>query len=292
MVDTTLARTNGSPELGAIERVIALGDLGKLGPEERARYYFELCGSLKLNPLTRPFEYLNLQGKLVLYARKDATDQLRALHRISLEIVSRETVSDLYVVTAKARSVDGRTDEEIGAVSIKGLTGDALANAFMKASTKAKRRVTLSICGLGLLDETELETIREARVVVDERTTFGKRMIEDDEPPPVARASLPASTSGASERMAAEMDALDATLAEFEGQPEPPAKDPEGQPRLVDAPSAPDHPEYRRAVAALQAAQALGMRTPAAIPATAAPEVWTDIAVQWEMAARSKRTAR
>jgi hypothetical protein len=39
------------------------------------------------------------------------------------------------------------------------LKGDALANALMKAETKAKRRVTLSIAGLGWLDETELETI-------------------------------------------------------------------------------------------------------------------------------------
>jgi hypothetical protein len=30
----------------------------------------------------------------------------------------------------------------------------------MKAETKAKRRVTLSICGLGMLDESELETVR------------------------------------------------------------------------------------------------------------------------------------
>ena len=38
---------------------------------------------------------------------------------------------------------------------------NALANAIMKAETKAKRRVTLSICGLGMLDETELETIKD-----------------------------------------------------------------------------------------------------------------------------------
>jgi hypothetical protein len=40
------------------------------------------------------------------------------------------------------------------------LKGDALANALMKAETKAKRRVTLSIAGLGWLDETELETVK------------------------------------------------------------------------------------------------------------------------------------
>jgi len=44
-------------------------------------------------------------------------------------------------------------------VSIKGLTGDSLCNAMMKSVTKAKRRVTLSICGLGLLDETEVDSV-------------------------------------------------------------------------------------------------------------------------------------
>src|SRR5262249_39548261 len=57
-----------------------------------------------------------------------------------------------------------RTDESIGAVNINGLRGDALANGLMKAETKAKRRGTLSICGLGFLDETETETIPRAQV--------------------------------------------------------------------------------------------------------------------------------
>jgi hypothetical protein len=80
---------------------------------------------------------------------------------VSVQITSREHINDLYIVTARASLPDGRCDEEIGAVPIKGLSGDALANALMKASTKAKRRVTLSICGLGFLDESELETIQE-----------------------------------------------------------------------------------------------------------------------------------
>jgi hypothetical protein len=42
--------------------------------------------------------------------------------------------------------------------------GDVLANALMKAETKAKRRVTLSLAGLGWLDETELDTIPGVRV--------------------------------------------------------------------------------------------------------------------------------
>lgn len=57
-----------------VERVVLAGDLAKLQPQERVTYYQQTCESLGLNPLTRPFEYINLNGKLTLYARKDATE--------------------------------------------------------------------------------------------------------------------------------------------------------------------------------------------------------------------------
>ena len=147
-----------------MESVIVRGDLAKLQPEERAKYYSTVCQSIGLNPLTKPFEYITLNGKLTLYARKDATDQLRSLRGVSVVIVSRERVEDVYVVTARATTSDGRSDESIGAVAIGNAKGEALANALMKAETKAKRRVTLSICGLGMLDETEVESIPAAHV--------------------------------------------------------------------------------------------------------------------------------
>ena len=147
-----------------MESVIVRGDLALLQPEERARYYSTVCQSVGLNPLTKPFEYITLNGKLTLYARKDATDQLRSLRGVSVAIVSRERVDDVYVVTARATMPDGRVDESIGAVWLGKTTGEALANALMKAETKAKRRVTLSICGLGMLDETEVETIPAAAI--------------------------------------------------------------------------------------------------------------------------------
>lgn len=145
-----------------IESVIAAGDLSKLSAAERTAYYMRVCESVGLNPLTRPLEYITLQGRLTLYARKDATDQLRALRGVSITRLERERIDDVYVVTAYAQTADGRTDSAIGAVSVGGLRGDALANAMMKCETKAKRRVTLSICGLGMLDETEIETIPDA----------------------------------------------------------------------------------------------------------------------------------
>jgi hypothetical protein len=152
-----------APEV--IEKIVIGGDLSALNAAQRAEYYAAVCRSLRLNPLTKPFEYLNLNGKLRLYALRDCADQLRRLHGISISIANRERLSDIYIVTARAKDRQGREDESTGAVPVGNLKGDALANALMKAETKAKRRVTLSIAGLGWLDETELETIPQGRSV-------------------------------------------------------------------------------------------------------------------------------
>lgn len=168
MSNTALSRVDAAE---IMERVITTGDLGKLSPQDRVQYYGRICESVGLNPLTRPFEYIVLQGKMTLYARKDATDQLRKLYNVSLTIASRDRLEDVYIVTARATMPDGRADESTGVVSIGNLKGDNLANALMKAETKAKRRVTLSICGLGWLDESETQTIADARPVRVDATT-------------------------------------------------------------------------------------------------------------------------
>lgn len=147
-------------DLGRIEQVLINGDLSRLTEVERLKYYKNVCETLGLNPLTKPFDYISLNGKLTLYARKDATDQLRKIHKVSIKISSRATIEGVHIVTAIGSLPDGRADESVGAVPTSNLKGDVLANAFMKAETKAKRRVTLSICGLGIFDETEVENIR------------------------------------------------------------------------------------------------------------------------------------
>lgn len=157
--------TNLVAKEDAFAGLILNGDLSKLSSNERVAYHNKVCESLGLNPLTRPFEYISMSGKLVLYAKRDATEQLRKIHKVGVVITSRDTVNDVYLVTAKAMTPDGRTDESIGAVPIANLKGEALANAIMKAETKAKRRVTLSICGLGMLDESEVSSIPNAKIV-------------------------------------------------------------------------------------------------------------------------------
>lgn len=165
MSDTALATTNNGIEWATLEKVVIQGDLSNLQPADRIAYYRTVCQSLGLNPATQPFEYIKLNGRLVLYAKRDATEQLRRIHNVSVQIVGRDRLEDVYIVTARATMPNGRTDESTGVVSIGGLKGDNLANALMKCETKAKRRVTLSICGLGMLDESETETIPGATVV-------------------------------------------------------------------------------------------------------------------------------
>jgi hypothetical protein len=142
-----------------MESVLLKGDISKLTPEERTSYYFRVCESLGLNPLTKPFEFITLNGKLVMYAVRNCTDQLRTIYGVSVEDLTESERDGVFIVTAKVRNKDGRTDIAKGAVNIANLKGEALANALMKTETKAKRRATLSICGLGFLDETEVEDI-------------------------------------------------------------------------------------------------------------------------------------
>jgi hypothetical protein len=108
---------------------------------------------------------VNLNGKLKLYATKTATEQLAQNREITLQIVARETVGEAYVVTCRATMPSGRFTESIGAVSIQGLKGDAFCNMLMKAETKAKRRAVLSLTGLGMLDEMEVEAVAGAQPV-------------------------------------------------------------------------------------------------------------------------------
>jgi len=148
-----------------VESVVLDGDLSKLSAPQRVSFYRAKCDSLGLNWLTQPFAYITLNGKLTLYARKDAADQLRKKHGISIEKPDITFTDEWIIVNVLARTPEGRTDADTGVVNKKDMRGD-FGNALMKAVTKAKRRLTLSICGLGMLDETEIETIPNAHPVM------------------------------------------------------------------------------------------------------------------------------
>ncbi len=95
----------------------------------------------------------------MLYATRGCTDQLAAIHKLNREIIDGPKVIDLagtklvYAV-CRAAHPNGRFETATATVPLT----DPV-NVLMKCETKAKRRATLSILGLSMLDETELESI-------------------------------------------------------------------------------------------------------------------------------------
>lgn len=168
--ESVIARAAKMADLpAALEKAVIAGDLTYLTVEDRVKFYSAVCNSLGLNPLTRPFQYVQLNQKLTLYATKDCADQLRKLHRVSVTKIEKEFLDDgaLYVVTAYGTDRTSRTDAATGVVSLFGKRGEDKANAMMKAETKAKRRLTLSLCGLGIMDETDVDAIPGEKIVSD-----------------------------------------------------------------------------------------------------------------------------
>jgi hypothetical protein len=186
-----------------LERVIIGGDLSGLSPLEKTKHYVRVCHSMGLNPSTQPFAYLKLQGKETLYALKGCTDQLRNIHSISVEIIARELTDGIYTVRARSSDPTGRHDEDEGIVPLADtVKGEFRSNLMMKATTKAKRRVTLSHCGLGFLDESEIEAIRGAETLpgpTDQELTLAQEM-QDEIPHQQEQSSTPMSGSAAEQQ--------------------------------------------------------------------------------------------
>lgn len=143
----------------AWEKAMIENDLSALNSEERLSFVKHICETVGLNPSTKPFIYTEFQGQLKLYPAKGAAEQLRAIHGISCEIVKaeRDEPNGVFWTHVKGTTKD-RFDEDYGWAAIANLKGDVLGNAVGKAITKGKRRVTLSMVGLGwMLPDAEHE---------------------------------------------------------------------------------------------------------------------------------------
>lgn len=167
-----------------IDQAVMLGDMRKMDDRMRLAFYRAVCLSVGLNPLTQPFTPLERQDKTVwLYANSSCTQQLAKLYQVSFRDIVREQVTILgepfYSVRVVAVTPDGRAVPSHSLVALskkkkieKGrwpsgdpkfvdaldadgeplltpLRGEALANAIMRADTKALRRATLALVGLG-----------------------------------------------------------------------------------------------------------------------------------------------
>lgn len=175
---------HGAPDIAspdqmgrALDEIIIAGDVSSLTVPQRAEFLGKLALSMGLNPLSQPFELITLNGKLTIYAKKGAADQLREKHKIKCEVTRQgylDEAKTAYYVEVKVQTPDSegnydapgcRSEMELGCSGVDGLTSEALGNSHMRAYTKAKRRATLAFCGFGGLDEMEIDSIQQAASV-------------------------------------------------------------------------------------------------------------------------------
>ena len=105
-----------------IESVVMEGDLAVLSVPERLQYVKSLCHSLRIDWRGRPFAYIILNGKMVLYALKNCTDQLRKVHGVSVISSKRTTEGELCIFEIEVKDRTGRVDTGVGAWAIGGLS--------------------------------------------------------------------------------------------------------------------------------------------------------------------------
>lgn len=179
-----------------VESLVTRGDISGLTPEQKTQYYTAMCRSLGLNPKSQPFQFLKLSGKETMYATRAATDQLAKIHNLNREIIDGPKVVDLAGVklvyaVCKVTHPSGRVETAVATVPLSDPQ-----NVLMKAETKAKRRATLSILGMGMLDEAELDTV--PGVVVQRAPAFVPPKVEPKQlgsPVDTIRAELEAARS-------------------------------------------------------------------------------------------------
>lgn len=158
---TAIQRREPTPiDLSIIERVVIDNDLKVLAPRERWDYYRWRCESIGLDPMARPFQYIVFQGKLTLYADKGCAEQLRAVNKVSVRPLPAQVVEGIYCQYVEAKTPDGRSATDMGAVPIAGIKGEELAKAMKKAMTQANRRATLALVGLGSQDLEDVEGVQ------------------------------------------------------------------------------------------------------------------------------------
>jgi hypothetical protein len=174
---TDLATTNADGGLvpideeaaaSALEHILATGDLAKLTAKQRVGYYLALTRKLGLAAESRPFDWLTLDGRLVLYPNKSCAEQIRRTHQISIKLVRKERVGDLFCVEVEGRRPNGQSDFASKYVPLKDARGAVvplhkLGDVYAKAETGAKRRLTFSMVGISA--SFEAEDLHGARVV-------------------------------------------------------------------------------------------------------------------------------
>lgn len=152
------------------KQLVIQHDLSKLDAATLAQYLRDVSEFIGLDPDLNALDTIWMQNEngpgqsLVVYARRGTAEILRNKLGIEVESLVQTTVSGSIIFTATGRLagtdgglLNGRQEIAVGSKYITGLTGKALDDAIMTASTRALRRLTMQFTTLGLLDESEVK---------------------------------------------------------------------------------------------------------------------------------------
>jgi len=171
-----------TPTLEEVQSALLLhGDYGKLSPAQRNVLLLKLCETHGLDPLTKPFMYIAVDGRKILYASRSAADGIaknKGLSEIGHEFVETPSGTIVIVKVATPEWLEsdgkrGRMKEGFSAIP-SGATGSGWVNAVKKAHTQANRRAILALEAPGFMDESEISDIPGARVEDDEGARIAK----------------------------------------------------------------------------------------------------------------------
>lgn len=163
--------TELAPTLEEVQTALLLhGDYGKLSPAQRNVLLLELCRAHGLDPLTKPFMYIAVDGRKILYASRSAADGIaknKGLSEVGHEFVETPNGTILIVKVADPAWLEsdgkrGRMKEGFSAIP-SNLSGSAWVNAVKKAHTQANRRAILALEAPGFMDESEIGDIPGAK---------------------------------------------------------------------------------------------------------------------------------
>jgi hypothetical protein len=140
-------------------------DLSKLNDSEVVAYLAAVSEFIGLPPELNGLDTIwmvNENGpgqSKVVYARRGTAEILRNRLGIKIESLVHAQVNGSIMFTATGIDNNGRQEIATGSKFISGLTGKALDDAIMTASTRALRRVTMQFTSLGILDESEVTAV-------------------------------------------------------------------------------------------------------------------------------------
>jgi len=164
------------------------GETGHFSVGEKGKLLSFICDEYGLNPTFVPFNFIMFQGKERLYLTKVGCDAIANNKQLTRTITTRHYDADTNIYTVSAIVSDGvRKEEASASVFCAGfdnkkqayvrMTGEALANAYLKTESKAKRRATLAFIGFAF-EEDSFESFDKVEPIARECEAKTKAIAE------------------------------------------------------------------------------------------------------------------